>query len=1137
MNKKTLSVEKRAFESLKIFFEIFLCLLILLSALPSAAMAEEYNTIYISTAYDFINLSGKCTLDTWSVGKTVYLSCDIDLTGNDFEPIPQFAGIFDGGGHTISGFSVTDAGSTVGLFRKVLEGGTVENLNVTGTVTPEGTKKTVGGVVGENRGTIKNCTFDGTVFGGRCVGGIAGSNTSTGLIQGCGMYGQVSGEHRVGGIAGENLGVIMDCENTANVNIEYLGTVQSEEIDLSLSAEELIDITDIGGVTGFSSGAVTDCVNSGNVGYQHVGYNVGGVVGRQSGYISGCINLGTVLGRKDVGGIAGQIDPEARWSFSGSAFDELKENLDSLSTLIDKAYSDVNASAASLGENADSVISAVGSMESAAQALTLDAESWINSNLETVNELSERISYTLSAMHPICDDMTAAFDDMADAVKELSNAFSHLSDAEEDLSDGTKSLIETLEDVQYAMDNGRNAAYKIRGGLEHLDSIWSTDTPANEAFSEISAGFTELAEAMSQLIAALASAKTVRGEHELEKTFSDFLGSISESMPDLSQELAALAQAVGDISAAIGNINVEFRPEEFSKALSDFKRAIQSIGHMIENMEMANADLQDTLTEIDNGGDDIKEALLSMEKASKTLGTSLKSLKSASDKGSELIESLASEPALKFTLIDTESSAQQELFTALEEINTSVNALTQNLTDTTILRDLEDVTDGISEVIDCIVAMFTEVNSVTITDYAEDVSAKGTSGHTAGTLTSSQNYGDVTAYTNVGGIAGAVTIDISFDLEDELNISSILSSGAKYVIYAAVYGCENSGAVTADKSAAGGVVGRMDYGAVLDSESGGEVRSAGSYAGGIAGYSTATVNGCRARANISGESYVGGIAGLGCDIKDCLAMPHFESKTEFMGAIAGFAEGELSGNFYSECTIGAVDGFSYSGKAEEAEYSELLSLSGNDDLFAFVTVTFIKDGEVYEEMKVALGDGITELPQIGQEGETFWKWDSADLSEVYYNVTVYGEYFTPLSTIATGENIPLFLAEGTFYGGQELMATPFSPDDDSFDDEVIAAYTITVSGYEGELKIRMRTDKTGTLYRQNPDGGYTELSYEIDGSYIVFEIENGDSIVLTECRSVNPAMYIITAVVIVVCILILVKKKKVKRKILRNRNQ
>ena len=67
--------------------------------------------------------------------------------------------------------------------------------------------------------------------------------------------------------------------------------------------------TDIGGIAGFSNGVIQSCKNVGNVGYEHMGYNVGGIVGRQSGYLDGCKNTGIVNGRKDVGGIAGQLEP------------------------------------------------------------------------------------------------------------------------------------------------------------------------------------------------------------------------------------------------------------------------------------------------------------------------------------------------------------------------------------------------------------------------------------------------------------------------------------------------------------------------------------------------------------------------------------------------------------------------------------------------------------------------------------------------------------------------------------------------------------------------------------------------------------------------------------------------------------
>lgn len=105
----------------------------------------------------------------------------------------------------------------------------------------------------------------------------------------------------------------------------------------SMSAEDIVDITDIGGIAGRSGGTVQNCKNTGSVGYAQIGYNVGGIVGRQAGYISGSENYGTVKGRKDVGGIVGQMEPYANWDFSKSKLEALETQILQLQNTVDSA--------------------------------------------------------------------------------------------------------------------------------------------------------------------------------------------------------------------------------------------------------------------------------------------------------------------------------------------------------------------------------------------------------------------------------------------------------------------------------------------------------------------------------------------------------------------------------------------------------------------------------------------------------------------------------------------------------------------------------------------------------------------------------------------------------------------------------
>ena len=97
----------------RIISALLAILMVVLGLVPAAA---DNNIITISSKKDFINFSQKCTLDTWSKGKTVNLGCDIDLSGEDFAPVPIFGGKFYGRGHTVFGIKFTNSGSKIGLF-------------------------------------------------------------------------------------------------------------------------------------------------------------------------------------------------------------------------------------------------------------------------------------------------------------------------------------------------------------------------------------------------------------------------------------------------------------------------------------------------------------------------------------------------------------------------------------------------------------------------------------------------------------------------------------------------------------------------------------------------------------------------------------------------------------------------------------------------------------------------------------------------------------------------------------------------------------------------------------------------------------------------------------------------------------
>lgn len=335
-----------------------------------------YETIVIETIEDFLALAENCRLDTWSVGKMVLLQSDLSLQEVSFQPIPSFSGVFDGNGHTISGLTLTQSVTPTGLFGKIQPTGIVKNLTVSGTVAPSGDAKLAGGIAGENYGSIQGCSFTGSVNGTSEIGGIAGFNALTGSIEDCEANGLVMGSDMTGGIVGCNLGAIYSCVNKASVNtvstdpainpsdmnLDFLTDIsQLTTLDISSAA------TDSGGIAGYSAGIVQECTNQTTVGYPHIGYNVGGIVGRNCGYVADCHNIAEIYGRKDVGGVVGQMEPYIAKNLTESTVAQLQRQLEELDALVDTALEHTDGVSAAVNSRLNSIAHAIDSAASAAQ--------------------------------------------------------------------------------------------------------------------------------------------------------------------------------------------------------------------------------------------------------------------------------------------------------------------------------------------------------------------------------------------------------------------------------------------------------------------------------------------------------------------------------------------------------------------------------------------------------------------------------------------------------------------------------------------------------------------------------------------------------------------------------------------------
>ncbi len=339
-------------------------------AAPAAESAEEEEeqeeirteeVISITSVEEFLDFAGHCVSESYSKGKMFVLETDVNLQGTEFEPIPVFAGTFDGKGHGIAGLSVHSSGSGLGLFRYVQEGAIVKDLQVQGTLAPQGSRINIGGIAGVNRGTIEGCIFGGHITGQESAGGIAGYNEETGVIKNCENHAVLTGNLKTGGIAGFNEGLIEGCTNLGEVNgtdQENSGGADGQLTMGSIDLEENLRVervNDAGGIAGLSLGTIRGCTNQAAVGYPHMGYNLGGIAGRHSGIIDECRNYGTIQGRKDVGGITGQFEPYLTVKYEEDMFGSLESQLDELSSMGDSMSSILEQTGDTASSNLDAI--------------------------------------------------------------------------------------------------------------------------------------------------------------------------------------------------------------------------------------------------------------------------------------------------------------------------------------------------------------------------------------------------------------------------------------------------------------------------------------------------------------------------------------------------------------------------------------------------------------------------------------------------------------------------------------------------------------------------------------------------------------------------------------------------------------
>lgn len=217
--------------------------------------------------------------------------------------------------------------------------------NVTGEAGNGAASNFVGGLVGDNEGSITNGRNNGKITGNNYVGGLVGANgagsTLTNLVNDSAAA--ITGDNYVGGIAGSNAGTISADESNDNLinrgtitGQMYVGGVAGEntgkianthndvELHVRYDVTETTPAKYFGGVAGINGhlnedgtvshpGTITSATNTNDIIAPEADY-VGGIVGwnPKDAILNGMgnSNEGRVEGASHVGGVAGRNDAE-----------------------------------------------------------------------------------------------------------------------------------------------------------------------------------------------------------------------------------------------------------------------------------------------------------------------------------------------------------------------------------------------------------------------------------------------------------------------------------------------------------------------------------------------------------------------------------------------------------------------------------------------------------------------------------------------------------------------------------------------------------------------------------------------------------------------------------------------------------
>lgn len=986
----------------------------------------------------------------------------------------------------LSGEEISPAGVFCGTF----EGGghSITNLKITA----EGSNKGLFAVVTKD-GVVKNLNVTGEIRVSEDVSGDARGDLrrrASSILSRMDITtsddNQSSDTKGAGGIAGYNAGKIVNCSFGGRVNGQsevggIAGTnAMTGIIDSCANGAEVNGDTEIGGLAGYNEGRVKLSKNTGKIcpNADEDTVNIGGISGDSEGALVACTNEGPIGGESfgdNVGGISGKQSGEIRECINSGEV-QGRRSVGGICGRFEP-YTDIELS-----------------YESAKAAL--------DKQIDTFNDDVENARRRII---DLVDELTDGKGIISDILDRLGIEEGSTGDRLDRITSSSTRMMDSITD---AVDSASNK--NISGSLkESLDSLKSFSDEASASVRDVSDSLDTSLESLNDFLDEFDG----KGQE-----ISDTLDNLNEALDKGSDDVDELKDKLFEQTDAL-----EEDIDDLSRRLNGTNAAVQSAMRSISG---AGSDVSDLLEDIDDSVEAAQKELDRIKDALKNVTEPIKNLRERVGQARESIRPISS-PSAELNSSGYEVDPDTYLDSNYEVEPSVVGAVIDMLTVTAQAANDDDDDDKNKSLFGDLLS-----TDAVITRLIGDESAD------TALVKYCINNGAVNGNELAGGIAGSMGFESAVRSGESITLPNGTKVDSDAVLKALVESCISYGDVTAKTSYAGGAVGKCDIGNIRNTLTTGEIETEdGSYAGGTAGLCSGDIESCIAINDVTGKSYIGGIAGSGKNIKSSYSLARLDGTKEYSGAIAGFASGEVKGTYFIDEGLSGINGANLEGRAEAVAPEDIAVSDGlipekmpllteddyymaSDDLFMpqiktlakndadeigallqskstemarfHFNVTFMDKGKELKAMTVDYGAVLanSDIPHITADGNEVPMWDKDTKAPIVRHTKFTTEYNRAATTLSSGEEPPILLVESIFDDGTEVTLRTEDTDHDfkGYKRGETYSFTLSKNAYD-VIKVHIRDEKKkAAKIAVQENGKWTVLDCTMDGSYAVFTV-------------------------------------------------